>query len=67
MDGVDGPRVGPQLQAALDQLVFAVKEGARHGFFEVHVTCEIGNGGKRQMVIHAGKNYRFTFPVNEIP
>lgn len=67
MNGVDGPSVGAQLQAALDRLAHEVKEGVRHGFFNVHVTCEIGKGGKRHMVVHAGKSHKFTIPMNEIP
>jgi len=57
----------PALQAALDLLAREIREGARHGFFEVHVTCEVGNGGKRHMVVHAGKSRKFTIPMSEIP
>jgi len=35
MNGVDGPCVGSQLRAALDRLADEVKEGLRHGFFEI--------------------------------
>jgi hypothetical protein len=66
MNSVDGPRAGGQLQEALDLLACTVKEGARHGFFEVRVTCEVGSAGKRHMVIHAGKSHKFVFPLNEI-
>lgn len=67
MNGVDGPGVGPQLRAALDRLADEVKDGLRHGFFEIHVTCETGSGAKRHMVIQAGKSHKFTIPVSEIP
>ncbi|HXZ15250.1 MAG TPA: hypothetical protein VEH77_04640 [Roseiarcus sp.] len=39
----------------------------RHGFFEYAIACEIGNGGKRQLVIRAGKSHKFIIPENELP
>jgi hypothetical protein len=42
-------------------------EGLRHGFFECSMACEIGNGGKRQLVIRAGKSHKFTIPEDELP
>ena len=66
MDSVNSPSMGPQLQAALDLLECTVREGATHGFFEVHVTCEVRSGGTRHMVIVAGKSHKFAFPMNEV-
>ena len=66
MRGVDDD-VGDQLQAAFDRIADEVKEGLRHGFFEINVTCETGNGRKRHMVIQAGKTHKFTIPIEEIP
>jgi len=43
-----------------------VRDGLRHGFFELAVTCEIMKGGKRGLTIKAGKNHRFTIPDEEI-
>ena len=40
---------------------------AEHGFFDYSIACEIGNGGKRQLVIRAGKSHKFTIPEDELP
>jgi len=31
------------------------------------IACEIANGGKRQLVIRAGKSHKFTISENEVP
>jgi hypothetical protein len=67
MNGVDGLGVGQQLRTALDCIADEVKEGLRHGFFELSVICETGSGGKRHLVIQAGKSHKFTIPSDEIP
>ena len=41
----------PQVREALDRLEELVVDGLRHGFFDCSIACEIGNGGKRQLVI----------------
>jgi hypothetical protein len=45
-----------------------VVEGAQaRDFFDCSITCEIGNGGKRQLVIRAAKSHKFTIPAEEVP
>ena len=44
-----------------------VVDGLRHGFFDYSIACEIANGGKRQLVIRAGKSHKFTIPEDEVP
>jgi hypothetical protein len=51
---------------ALAHLNYVVVEGLRHGFFDCSITCEIGNGGKRQLVIRAGKSHKFIIPEEEL-
>jgi hypothetical protein len=51
----------------LDHLDFLVVDGLRHGFFDYSIACEIVSGGKRQIVIRAGKSHKFTIPVDEVP
>jgi hypothetical protein len=51
---------------ALDRLEALVVDGLKHGFFEYSITCEIANGGKRQLVIRAGKSHKFTIPEDEV-
>jgi hypothetical protein len=56
----------PTLAQAMDRLSREVRDGLRHGFFELTVACEIVKGGKRGLTIKAGKNHRFTIPEEEI-
>jgi hypothetical protein len=58
---------GPQLRDALDELESQVMEGLKHGFFDYSVTCQIVSGGKRQLVLRAGKSHQFTIPQEEVP
>ena len=56
-----------QTAEALAHLEKIVVDGLRHGFFECSITYDIGNGGKRQLVIRAGKSHKFTIPEDELP
>jgi hypothetical protein len=61
-------RVGRgQVREALDRLEALVVEGLKHGFFEYSIACEIAHGGKRHLVIRAGKSHKFTIPEDEVP
>ena len=39
----------------------------KRGFFDYSIACEIGNGGKRHLVIRAGKSHKFTISKEEVP
>jgi hypothetical protein len=56
-----------RVREALDRLEDLVIDGLKHGFFECSVGCEVGNGGKRHLVIRAGKSHKFTIPEEEVP
>ncbi len=56
-----------QLGEALDRLEGLIVDGLKHGFFDCSIACEIGNGGKRQLVIRACKSHKFTIPEEELP
>jgi hypothetical protein len=56
-----------QFAEALRHVEKLLTEGLDHGFFEYSIACEITNGGKRQLVIRAGKSHKFTIPENELP
>jgi hypothetical protein len=55
-----------QIAEALAHLEQIVVEGLKHGFFECSIACEMGSGGKRQLVIRAGKSHKFTIPEEEL-
>ena len=56
-----------QVREALDRLESLVVDGLKHGFFDYSIACEIGSGGRRQLVIRAGKSHKFTIPADEVP
>jgi hypothetical protein len=56
-----------QVREALDRLEGLIADGLQHGFFHYSITCEVISGGKRQLVIRAGKSHQFTIPKHEVP
>jgi hypothetical protein len=64
---VTGRPGGGQVREALDRLEGLIVDGLRHGFFDYSITCETGNGGRRELVIRAGKSHKFTIPADEVP
>lgn len=54
------------LDLAFEQLREEIREGLRHGFFDLSVSCEIVNGKKRRLIIKAGKNHQFMIPEEQI-
>ena len=58
---------GGQVREALDCLRGLVVDGLKHGFFDYSISCEIGNKGRRQLVIRAGKSHKFTIPEDDLP
>ncbi len=58
---------GRQVREVLEHLRGLVVDGLKHGFFDYTISCEIGKGSKRQLVIRAGKSHKFTIPEDELP
>jgi len=56
-----------QICEAIDLLESLVVEGLKHGFFDYSIACGVAKGGKRQLVIRAGKSHKFTIPKGEVP
>ena len=56
-----------QVREVLARLGSLLVEGLKHGFFDYSITCEIGNGGRRHLVIRAGKSHKFTIPEDDLP
>jgi hypothetical protein len=60
------PEPDGELVEALNKLSEEVRAGLRHGFFQCKVTCEITNGGKRRLIIRAGKSHHFIIGKEEL-
>lgn len=58
---------GPQLREALDRITQIVLDGLRHGHFRCVISSGIVKGSRRELVIEAGKSYKFTIPEDELP
>jgi hypothetical protein len=46
--------------------VLLVRNGLRHGFFELGITSEIVSGRKRRLQVNAGQKHQYTIPPEEI-
>ena len=62
-----GSAPGGQMREALNQLDGLVIDGLKHGFFNYSISCQVGKKGQRQLVICAGKSYKFTIPEDDLP
>ena len=56
---------GTTLDHVLRRLQAEICDGVRHGHFELGVTCEVVNGERRRLTIHAGKSYQFMIPKED--
>jgi hypothetical protein len=55
------------VHSALDLIEILIVEGLRHGHFDYSITCETGKGGRRLLVIKAGKSHKFSITELDIP
>ena len=56
-----------ELCQALSLIEAELMDGLRHGHFEYSLRGEIGSGGKRHLIVSAGKSHRFYIPESELP
>jgi hypothetical protein len=62
-----GDRYGRQLRETLDRIERLLVDGLRHGFFDYSIACEVGKDRRRELVVRAGKNHKFTIPEDDLP
>ena len=55
-----------QLEKAIAKVTSELREGLKHGFFDYRLRGEIVSGRKRQLVLEAGKKYKFTILEEEL-
>ena len=56
---------GGVLDRAIARLTAEIVDGLRHGYFDFRLDCELASHERRQLVLHAGKSYRFSIPKDE--
>ena len=48
---------------ALQRVLHEIREGLRHGYFEITVSGEVISGDRRRLLVRAGKQYQFVLPA----
>lgn len=56
-----------QYELVMAKVNQVVVDSVKHGHFEISVRGQIGKGKRREVIINAGKEYKYTIPVNELP
>jgi len=55
------------VQSAFDLVEKLLIEGIRHGHFDYAITCETGTGGRRLLIVRAGKSHKFSIMESDVP
>ena len=55
------------VRSALDLIENLLVEGIKHGHFDYSITCETGAGGRRLLIVKAGKSHKFSIMESDIP
>jgi hypothetical protein len=55
-----------ELEKAMAKVTSELRDGLKHGFFDYRLRGEIVKGRKRQLVLEAGKKYKFTILEEEL-
>jgi hypothetical protein len=55
------------VRSALDLIESLLVEGIKHGHFDYSITCEIGTGGRRLLIVRAGKGHKFSIMEPDVP
>jgi hypothetical protein len=55
------------IRSALDLIESLLVEGIKHGHFDYSITCQTGTGGRRLLVVKAGKSHKFSIMERDVP
>jgi hypothetical protein len=55
------------VRSALDLIENLLVEGIKHGHFDYSITCETGTGGRRLLIVKAGKSHKFSIMEPDVP
>ncbi len=58
---------GAEVAELLDFIEKTIIADLGHGYFEVTVRCDIASKGRREVVVKAGKSYKFNIPDDQVP
>jgi hypothetical protein len=57
----------PPVRSALELIEGLLVEGIKHGHFDYSITCETGTGGRRLLIVKAGKSHKFSIMEPDVP
>jgi hypothetical protein len=55
------------IRSAFDLIESLLVEGIKHGHFDYSITCETGTGGRRLLIVRAGKSHKFSIMEPDVP
>ena len=55
------------VRSALELVEGLLIDGIKHGHFDYSVTCEMGTGGRRLLIVKAGKSHQFSIMESDVP
>jgi hypothetical protein len=55
------------MRSALDLIERLLVDGVKHGHFDYSITCETGSGGRRLLIVKAGKSHKFSVMESDVP
>jgi hypothetical protein len=55
------------LAEALALIEKLVVDGLKHGHFDYSITCGTGTGGRRLLIVKAGKSHKFSITEPDVP
>ena len=55
------------VRSALDLIESLLVAGIKHGHFDYSITCETGTGGRRLLIVKAGKSHKFSIIGSDVP
>ena len=58
--------LGKQAREALSCIEKAILDGLQHGHFRYTISSTVGKGNRRELVIEAGKCFKYTIPADEV-
>lgn len=56
----------PQLPLVFEKINTLTLDGLRHGHFDITITCEVINTGKRRITIKAGNSHQYVISKDEL-
>lgn len=58
---------GCEFDKIMDALGLILRDGIEHGFFHAEISVSTRQADRREVVISAGKSYKFTIRTDELP